>query len=81
MNVSHHFTLDTTVDVFTDHEDGDNELLIDDDHRTKRIKCTANRYFMLRLFTFGKKYIEQIVNKSKQSDRYGLNKLILFNNQ
>jgi hypothetical protein len=81
INVCHHFTLDTTVDVFADHEEGDNELLIEDDHRTKLIKCTADKYFTLQLFTFGKKYTKEVVNEGKQSDRHGLNKLILFNNQ
>ncbi len=28
IKVCHHFTLDTTVDVFTDHQHGDNELLL-----------------------------------------------------
>jgi hypothetical protein len=50
INVCHHSTLDTTVNVFIDHEDGDNELLIEDDHRTKLIKCTADKYFTFILF-------------------------------
>ena len=81
INVCHHFTLDTTVDIFTDHEEGDNELLVEDDHRTKLIKYTADKYFTLRLFTFGKKHTNQVVNEGKQSDRHRLNKLTLFRNQ
>jgi hypothetical protein len=61
------FMLDTTVDLFEDHEDGDNEILVEDDHKTKLIKCTADKYFTLRryfTFTFSKKYNkETVVNK------------------
>jgi hypothetical protein len=81
VEVCRHFMLDTTVDLFADHEDGDNEILVEDDHKTKLIKFTADKYFTLRLFTFGKKYNKEIVNGGKQSNRHRLSKLILFNNE
>ena len=76
-----HLMLDTTIDLFVDHEDGDNEILVEDDHKMKLMKCTVDKYFTLRLFTFGKKYNKEIVNGGKQSDHHKLNKLILFNNE
>ena len=48
INVSHHFTLDSTVALFTDHEDGDNEPVVEDDHRTQLTKFVADKYFTLR---------------------------------
>ena len=33
VNIFQHFTLDSTSKLFTDHEDDDNEILVDD-HRT-----------------------------------------------
>ena len=38
LNVCHHFTLDTTIDLFPDHEDGANEILVEDVHTTKLVK-------------------------------------------
>ena len=55
-NVCHHFALDTTIDLFPDHEDGANEILIEHDHKTKLVKCIADKYCTLRLFNYGKKY-------------------------
>ena len=84
VEVCRHFMLDTTVDLFEDHEDSDNEILVEDDHKTKLIKCTADKYFTLRryfTFTFNKKYNKEIVNGGKQSDRHRVNKPILFNNE
>ena len=81
LNVCHHFALDTTIDLFPDHEDGANEILVEDDHKTKLVKCIADKYFTLRLFNYGKKYTKEIANEGKQSDRQRLNKLILFRGQ
>lgn len=77
----HYFTLDITFDIFTDHEEGVNEIFVEDDHKLKLVKCIADKYFTLRLFNFGQKYLNEIVNKGEQSDRHRLNKLTLFNNQ
>ena len=79
VSVFQHFTLDSTSKLFTDHEDDDTEILVDD-HRTNLMKRVADKYFTLRLFNFGKKYVNEIVNNGKQSDRHLFNKITLFNN-
>ena len=81
ISVCHHFAQESTLELFQDHEDGENELIVEDDHKTKLTKYVANEYFSLRLFNFGKKYTREIVNKGKQSDRHRLNKITLFNNE
>jgi hypothetical protein len=81
IKVCQHFTLESTLPLFTDHEDGDNEAVVEDDHSTQLTKRVADKYFTLRLFNYGKKYTREIVNKGKQSDRHRLNKLTLFNNE
>ena len=92
VNVCQHFTLDSSTGLFTDHGDDDNEFLADD-HRTNLMKrvatdyyCTivicgvADKYFTLRLYNFGKKYVKEIINEGKQSDRHLFNKITLFKN-
>ena len=46
--VCHHFALESTIHLFADHEDGENEMLVEDDHRTKLLKFVADKYFTLR---------------------------------
>ena len=58
-----------------------NESLFEDDHRVKLIKYTADKYFTLRLFTYGKRYCEKVIQNGRASDRYLLSKIILFKNQ
>ena len=79
INVCQHFTLDSSFELFGDHEDYDNEFLAED-HRSNLIKRVADKYFTLRLFNFGKKYVKEIVNEGKQSDRHLFNKIALFKN-
>ena len=55
VKVCHHFVLDSTIELFPDHRHSDTELLVEEDHITKLIKFIADKYFMLRLFNFGKK--------------------------
>ena len=74
-----HFTLDSSFELFKDHEDDDNEFLAED-HKTNLIKRVANKYFTLRLFNFGKKYVKEIVKEGKQSDLHLFNKITLFKN-
>ncbi len=81
IKVCQHFTLESTLPLFTDHEDGDNEAVVEDDHSTQLTKRVADKYFTLRLFNDGKKYTREIVNKVKQSDRHRFIKLTLFNNE
>ena len=58
-----------------------NEVVFDEDHRMKLIKYTAEKYFTLRLFTYGKRYCHTVIQNGQQSDRFHLTKLILFRNQ
>lgn len=76
-----YFSLDSTKELFPDHEEGLNEMLLEDDHRTKLTKCVADKYLTMRLFTYGKKYTKEIANHGNNSIRHKFNKLILFNNQ
>ena len=80
INVCQRFALESTLPLFADHDDGDNEAYVEEDHRTHLTKRVADKYFTLRLFNYGKKYKMEISNKGKQSDRHRLNKLTLFNN-
>jgi len=81
IQVCQHFSLDSSEELFSNHEEGLNEMLLEDDHRTKLIKCVADKFLTLRLFTYGKKYTKEIVNQGNQSIRHKFNKLILFKNQ
>ena len=81
LKVCQHFLIESRQSVFKDHEEGTNEILVEDDHRMKLVKCTADKYLTLRLFTFGKHYTEQTVQNGTPSDRHQLTKLILFKNQ
>jgi hypothetical protein len=56
IQVCPHFSLDSTNELFPKHEEGLNEIILKDDHRTGLIKCVADKYLTLRLFTYGKKY-------------------------
>jgi hypothetical protein len=80
MDVCQHFVMNWK-NVFQDHQEGANESVFEDDHRTLLIKLTADKYFTLRLFTYSKRYNETVVTEGKQCDRYQLTKLILLKNQ
>ena len=80
VEVCNYFLLDSKENVFVGHETGTNESLVEDDHQMKLIKCTADKYLTLRLFTFGKHYMESSTQDGP-SDRHQLTKLILFRNQ
>ena len=81
VEVSNHFFLDKASGstIFSDHDPEMNN--VNDDHRVKLIKHTADRYFTLRLFTYGKRHCETVLQEGKPSDRHHLTKLILFKNQ
>ena len=80
LEVCQQFVMDSKH-VFEDHQEGCNENVFEDDHRTLLIKRTADKYFTLRLFTYGKRYNETVVKQGEPSDRHQLTKLILFRNQ
>ena len=81
LEISNHFFADKSSrsTLFSDHDPGMNDM--DDDHKVKLIKHTADRYFTLRLFTYGKRHCESVLEGGKPSDRHKLTKLILFKNQ
>ena len=83
MAVCHHFVVNESChfDIFGDHDTGMNEVVFDEDHRMKLIKYTAEKYFTLRFFTYGKRYSQTVIQNGQQSDRFHLTKLILFRNQ
>ena len=76
VNICHHFALETTIRLFEDHGDGENEMLVEDDHRTQLVKFVADKYFTLRLFNSGKQYTEEITYEGQQGDRHRLNNKI-----
>lgn len=57
------------------------EPLIEEDHRLWLLKCVANCYLKIRLFTYAKTYCETVINFGKPSNRLHLTKMILFHNQ
>ena len=64
VNVFQLFSLESTSKLFTNHEDDDNKMLAEH-HGTNLMKRIADKYFTLRLFNFGKKYVKDVVNKGK----------------
>jgi hypothetical protein len=48
--------MDSTPEIFQDHEQGCEGNLFEEKHRSLLIKLTAERYFTLRLFTYGKQH-------------------------
>ena len=66
--------------MFTNYEVNDNDAVVKDDGNTQLTTIIAEKHFTLRLFNYGKKYIREIVNKDKQSDRHNLSRgLTSFN--
>ena len=78
-----HFLQDKSLQtLFEDHEEATNECLFDDDHRTKLIKYTAEKYFSLGLLTMANAIARTLFKMGNQaSNRFKLTKLILINNQ
>ena len=78
VEVSNHFFLNKASGstIFSAHDPEMND--VNDDHRVKLIKHTADRYFTLRLFTYGKRHCETVLREGKPSDRHQLTKIILF---
>ena len=77
--VSHHFA-EIDISKQESHEQCLNETLFDN-HNLWLVKCIADQFFKLRLFTYAKTYNERIVGKGLPSRRHQLNKLILLQNQ
>ena len=70
------FLTDSTK-IFEDHEMGLNNNLFKD-HQSTLIKLIAERYFTLQLFTYGKRYNENVVKNGQPGDQHKLTKLIFF---
>ena len=81
INLCHHFATNAHKDLFAEHEQGSNERVFEDDHKTNLIKHCADQYFTLRLFTYAKRFNGNVVKKGQPSDRHYLTKLILFKGQ
>jgi hypothetical protein len=80
LSVCNHFVMDSTHQIFQDHDQGSQDNLLEENHRSSLIKLMAERYFTLRLFTYGKRYNDKVVN-GQPSVRHQLTKMILFKNQ
>ena len=65
--------------MLTNYEVDDNDAVAEDDGNTQLTTIIAKKYFILRLFNYGKKYTREIVNKDKQSDRHKFSGLTSFN--
>eukprot|EP00794_Sanderia_malayensis_P014516 gene14516-16022_t len=52
-----------------------------EEHERWLTKCVADRYFTLRLYTYGKDYCQRVILKGKASRRHELTKLVHFKNQ
>ena len=58
--------------MFTNYEVDDNDAVVEDDGNTQLTTIITEKYFTLRLFSYGKKYTREIVNKDKRSDGHKL---------
>jgi hypothetical protein len=72
--------MDSTHQIFQDHDQGSQDNLLEENHWSSLIKLMAERYFTLRLFTYGKRYNDKVVN-GQPSVRHQLTKMIQFKNQ
>ena len=70
LEVCHHLLLDGNKSVCGDHEFGANEDMVENDHQVKLIKWTADKYYSLRLFTYGKHYTKSVIRNGMPSDRH-----------
>lgn len=79
--VSHNFVENTQNGMTqSSHEYCLTETLFDN-HSLWLVKCIADQFFKLRLFTYAKRYNDNVVREGKPSKRHQLNKLTLFCNQ
>ena len=62
-------------------EDHEHENVYEESHQSTLVKLISERYFKLRLFSYGKRYDEADVKGGMTSDRHKLRKLILFKNE
>ena len=61
--VCNHFVMDAIHDqLFQDHKLGAHDSIFEENHWSSLIKLTAERYFTLSLFTYGKSYNDKVVN-------------------
>ena len=69
MEVVEHFVHDKSGKVlFQDYEKAANEFFFEEDHRIKLIKHTADKYFSMCLFTYGKLYCETYKTVEQATD-------------
>ena len=58
----------------------DNDPVFEDDHLTQLIKKISEKYLLVRMQTYAKRYTRQIILNNNPSMRHQMNKLILFKN-
>ena len=83
MEVITHFWEDRRASegLFQGHPKGLNEPVFEEDHERWLTKCIAEKFFTLRLFTYGKKYCQKVNQAGQASERHRLTKSFLFKNQ
>ena len=59
----------------------DHSLSIEADHLTTLLRLVTEKYVLLRLKTYSKRFTEMVVHKNEPSLRHRLTKTILFKNQ
>ena len=62
-------------------KNGLNEPVFEEDHERWLTKCVADKFFTLRLFTYGTNYCHKVIQAGQASRRHELTKLVLFKNQ
>eukprot|EP00794_Sanderia_malayensis_P013460 gene13460-14847_t len=79
--VSHSWGERRQLPLFENHPPGLNEILFEEEYERWLTKCVADRYFLLRLYTYGKDYCQWVILEGKASRRHKLMKLVHFKNQ
>ena len=71
MEVINHFWADSRASkgLFEDHPQGLNEPIFEEDHEHWLTKCIADKFLTQRLFTYGKKYCQKVIQAGQGSER------------
>ena len=71
MEVINHFWADSREikGLLEGHPQGLNEPVFEEDHERWLTKCIADKFFTLRLFTYGKKNCQKVIQTGQGSER------------